>query len=51
MVQEGAVETGVERLGTFEELKCWQAARELRIFVNRNIVGQLPMAEKFRLAD
>lgn len=45
------METGAERLGTFEELKCWQAARELRIFISKEIVGRLPGYEKFRLAD
>lgn len=45
------METGGERLKTFEELKCWQAARELRVFIGKEIVGRLPGAEKFRLAD
>lgn len=35
----------------FRELKCWQACRELRLFVQKQIVPVLPNAEKFRLVD
>lgn len=36
---------------TFRDLRCWQACRELRLFVTGKIVPRLPAAEKFRLAD
>ena len=35
----------------FEELDCWQACRELRRFVARNLVPLLPADERFRLVD
>ena len=35
----------------FEELECWQACRELRRFVARNLVPLLPADERFRLVD
>ena len=36
---------------TFEDFKCWQACKELRLFVVREIVPFLPNDEKYRLAD
>jgi len=36
--------------GTFEDLDCWKAARELRRFVVAHVVRQLPPDERFRLA-
>ena len=36
---------------TFEDLKCWQACRELRLFVDEKIVPILPKEEKYRLSD
>ena len=38
-------------LKSFEDLKCWQACRDLRIFVKQHIVPQLPADEKYRLID
>ena len=35
----------------FEQLECWRACRELRIFVTRTVVPLLPDCEKFRLID
>lgn len=35
----------------FEQLECWKACRELRIFVVKKVIPQLPDCEKFRLAD
>jgi four helix bundle protein len=41
----------MENLKSFEDLKCWQACRNLRVFVKQEIVTQLPTEEKFRLID
>ena len=41
----------MENLKSFEDLKCWQACRDLRVFVKQQIVPQLPADEKFRLID
>ena len=38
-------------LRTFEDLDCWKACRELRLFITREIVPVLPKEEKYRLAD
>jgi len=35
----------------FEQLECWKACRELRLFVARQIVPILPAEERFRLTD
>jgi four helix bundle protein len=35
----------------FEQLDCWKACRELRIFIFRVVVPLLPVEEKFRLID
>jgi four helix bundle protein len=34
---------------SFEELQCWQACRQLRIFVRRQIVPLIPKEELYRL--
>jgi four helix bundle protein len=39
------------RITSFEDLKCWQACRELRLFVMREIIPVLPKDEKYRLVD
>jgi four helix bundle protein len=36
---------------TFEDLDCWQACRELRLFVARQVVPALPKEERYRLGD
>ena len=36
---------------TFEDLECWRACRELRIFVARNLCKALPKDERYRLGD
>lgn len=36
---------------SFEDLECWKAARELRMFVFRRVVPLLPSEERFRLSD
>ncbi|CAA6690405.1 MULTISPECIES: four helix bundle protein [unclassified Lentimonas] len=39
------------RIDRFEDLECWQACRELRLFMTRQIVPKLPAEERYRLAD
>lgn len=36
---------------TFRDLDCWQACRELRLFVSKQILPILPREEKYRLGD
>lgn len=40
-----------ESLRTFEDLECWKACRELRIFVARVFCKELPKEERYRLGD
>ncbi|MFD0895714.1 four helix bundle protein [Luteolibacter ambystomatis] len=40
-----------ESLKTFEDLECWKACRELRVFVAKTICKALPKEERFRLGD
>jgi len=40
-----------ESLRTFEDLDCWQACRELRVFIAKTLLPQLPPDEKYRLGD
>ena len=36
---------------SFEDLECWKAAREVRLFVAREVIGLLLKEEKYRLGD
>lgn len=36
---------------TFEDLECWKACRELRIFVARVLCKTLPKDERYRIGD
>ena len=38
-------------LNSFEELACWKEARNLRLFVSKEIVKKLPNDEKFSLTN
>ena len=40
-----------KKIKTFEELKCWQACRDLRLFIAREVIPKLPAEEKYRLGD
>jgi len=40
-----------ESLRTFEDLDCWKACRELRVFVARTLCKALPKDERYRLGD
>ena len=39
------------RIDRFEDLDCWKACREVRVFVTREITPQLPAEERYRLVD
>ncbi len=41
----------MERINSFEDLKCWQACRTLRVFIAKEVVPALPKDEQFRLKD
>ncbi len=36
---------------TFEDLECWKACREIRLFIAKEIVPALPREERYRLGD
>jgi four helix bundle protein len=38
-------------LKSFEDLECWKAARELRIFVAENIISKFSIEEKYALTS
>ena len=40
-----------ETIRTFEDLECWKACRELRVFVARSLFKVLPNEERYRLGD
>jgi len=40
-----------ESLRTFEDLECWKACRELRVFVARTFCRALPRDERYRMGD
>jgi len=40
-----------KKINTFEDLKCWQACRELRLFVAKKVVPALPPEEKYSLRE
>ena len=42
---------GEENITSFEDLKCWQACRDLRLFVAKEIKPLLPNEERYRLVD
>ncbi len=42
---------GNKIIKTLEDLKCWQACRELRLFVAKKVVPALPRDEKYRLGE
>jgi four helix bundle protein len=41
----------MDKIRTFEELECWKACRQLRVFVTRQVMPLLPREEKYRLGD
>ncbi|MES2239456.1 MAG: four helix bundle protein [Bacteroidota bacterium] len=38
-------------LKSFEDLECWKAARDLRMFVSQNILLKFPIDEKYALTS
>ncbi|MDQ5928248.1 MAG: hypothetical protein QG594_22 [Bacteroidota bacterium] len=38
-------------LKSFEDLECWKAAREIRIFVAQSIILKFPVDEKYALTS
>lgn len=40
---------GNEPIKSFEDLKCWQACRDLRLFVSKSVIPLLPIDERFGL--
>ena len=40
-----------ESFRTFRDLECWQACRELRLFVAKQVLPAIPRDEKYRLGD
>jgi len=40
-----------KKINTFEDLKCWQACRKLRLFVAKKVIPVLPRDEKYRLGE
>jgi four helix bundle protein len=42
---------GVKGIRTFEDLECWKACRELRLFIAKEVVPVLPRDERYRLGD
>jgi four helix bundle protein len=40
-----------ETIRSFEELECWKAGREFRLFIARQVLPALPCEEKYRLGD
>ena len=41
----------MKNIKTFEDLECWKACRELRLYVAKEVVPTLPREERFRLGD
>lgn len=39
----------MKSLQSFEELECWKSAREIRLFVSKNILAVLPKHEEYDL--
>ena len=40
-----------KKIRSFRDLDCWQACRELRLFVAKELLPTLPRDEKYRLGD
>jgi four helix bundle protein len=42
---------GNRKIKTFEDLLCWQACRDLRLFVANKVLPALPQGENYRLRE
>ncbi len=49
--EDGGLNQDKSIIRSFEDLECWKACRELRIFVSRQIVPMLPKVDQKRLGD
>ena len=38
-------------VNSFEELECWKASRELRIFASRKVISNFPADERYALTS
>ena len=41
----------VNKIKSFEDLKCWQVCRDLRLFVAKEVLPILKREERYRLGD
>ena len=41
----------MSNINSFEDLDCWKASRQLRLWVARDVLPALPKDEKYRLGD
>lgn len=41
----------MSKINSFEDLECWKACRDLRLFVAKEILAILPKEERYRLGD
>jgi four helix bundle protein len=39
----------MESMQTFEGLECWKAARQLRLFISREVIATFPRDERYEL--
>jgi four helix bundle protein len=46
-----AASSASKAIRSFEDLDCWKAGRELRIFVHREVLPGLPKDERYRIGD
>jgi len=48
---DAATHTDERIIKSFEDLDCWKAGREVRLFVSRVVLPLLPKDERYRLGD
>jgi len=41
----------MESIRTFEDLECWKAGRQLRLFISKKVIPLLPRNEQFELVS
>ena len=41
----------MNNIKTFEELSCWKASKELKNYIFKEVIPEIPESEKFRLKD
>lgn len=45
------MKTASKPIRSFEDLECWKACRNLRIFIAEDVIPRLPKEERYRLGD